>query len=51
MMSGVAQVIGMKPTLRSFFSSLPLSCAIASSAPNGKRLAIAADAVPPPRRG
>ena len=30
MMSGVAQVIGMKPTLRSLFSSLPLSSAIAS---------------------
>ena len=29
MMSGVAQVMGMKPTFRSFFSSDPFSCAMA----------------------
>ena len=45
MMSGVAQVMGMKPTLRSFFSSLPFSCAMASRAPRGKTLAMAAIAV------
>src|SRR5882672_1607485 len=48
MMSGVAQVIGMKPIFRSFFSSAPLSCAIASSAPKGTRPEIAASAVDEP---
>ncbi len=42
MMSGLAQVIGMKPIFRSFFSGGFLSCAIASSAPNGKSDATAA---------
>ena len=32
MMIGVAQVIGMKPTLRSVFSSLPAPCANTSVA-------------------
>src|SRR5258708_7881929 len=52
MMRGVAQVIGMKPTLRSFFSIFPLSCAIASSARNGKMLPMAAIAagIPTARR-
>ena len=45
MMSGDAQVIGIKPSLRSFFSSEPLSWAIASSAPSGNSDAIAARAV------
>ena len=47
MMRGDAQVIGMKPSLRSFFSSgpMPLSWAMASSAPSGKSEAIAARAV------
>ena len=31
LMIGVAQVIGMKPILRSFFSSAPFSCAMASN--------------------
>ena len=45
MMMGVAQVIGIKPTLRSFFSSEPFSCAIASSAPKGINEEMAAQAV------
>jgi hypothetical protein len=42
MIKGVAQVIGMKPIFRSFFSIAPLSCAIASSAPKGNIEATAA---------
>jgi hypothetical protein len=46
MISGVAQVIGMKPILSSRFSSEPgLSCAIACIAPIGRTEAIAARAV------
>ena len=48
MMSGVAQVIGMKPIFKSFFSSGALSCAIAVNAPNGNKLAIAPSAVEDP---
>src|SRR5207248_864154 len=47
MISGVAQVIGMKPIFRSGFSGLPFSCASASSVPNGNSddtTALAADA-------
>ena len=48
MMIGVAQVIGMKPTLRSFFSSGP-PCANASVAVfNGKNCDSAASAVAAP---
>ena len=45
MMSGVAQVMGMKPILRSFFSIGPLSCAMACRLATGSTLAIAAEAV------
>ena len=41
MMSGVAQVIGMKPIFKSFFSSGAFSCAIALSAASGNKLASA----------
>src|SRR5258706_154094 len=37
MISGLAQVMAIKPILRSFFSGVALSCAIASSAPKGKK--------------
>ena len=37
MISGVAQVIAMKPILRSFFSSGAFSCAIACKEPTGKK--------------
>ena len=47
-MIGVAQVIGMKPTLRSFFSSGP-PCAKASvAAPSGRNCEMAASAVEAP---
>ena len=45
MISGVAQVMAMKPIFRSFFSSGPGVAAIASSAPIGSSEAIAARAV------
>ena len=52
MISGVAQVIGMKPILRLVFSSspgfLPASCAIACMLATGSRLEMAAIAVPLP---
>ncbi len=53
MISGVAQVIAMKPIFRSRFSSgpppfAPPSCAIASSAPSGSSEVIAARAVVAP---
>ncbi len=51
MMIGVAQVIGMKPTLRSFFSGGPsLSWARALAAATGKTEASAAVAVEAPTR-
>ena len=48
MISGVAQVIGMKPIFSSFFSSAPLSCAMACRLATGSTLAMAAMAVPLP---
>jgi hypothetical protein len=48
MIRGLAQVIGMKPTLRSFFSGVPLVWAMASSAPKGTSEEIAAQAVEAP---
>ena len=52
MISGVAQVIGMKPIFRLVFSSepgfLPASCAMACMLATGSRLEIAAMAVPLP---
>ena len=49
MMMGVAQVIGMKPTLRSFFSGAPVPCANTSVAvASGKNCASAASAVEAP---
>ena len=49
MIRGLAQVIGMKPIFRSVFSRLPpFSWAIASSAPKGTRVEIAAQAVDAP---
>ena len=49
MMMGVAQVIGIKPTLRSFFSGAPAPCAKTSVAvANGKNCASAASAVEAP---
>ena len=49
MMIGVAQVIGMKPTLRSFFSGAPAPCANTSVAVlSGKNCASAASAVEAP---
>lgn len=47
-MIGVAQVIGRKPILRSFFSRGPFSCAMASSAPKGISEETAANAVEAP---
>ena len=47
MMIGVAQVIGMKPTLRSFFSGTAWAKASVAAA-SGKRLEIAARAVEAP---
>src|SRR6478735_11941524 len=61
MMMGVAQVIGIKPTLRSFFSGAPAPCAKTSVAvANGRRghdgfvtclLSIDGGALRPVRRG
>ena len=49
MMIGVAQVMGMKPTLRSFFSGAPAPCAKTSVAvASGKNCASAASAVEAP---
>ena len=48
MINGVAQVMAMKPILRSFFSSGAGVAAIASSAPIGSSDAIAARAVVAP---
>src|SRR5882672_8555389 len=49
MMIGVAQVIGMKPTLSLGFSIAPAPCAKASlAAPSGKNVESAAAAVPAP---
>src|SRR5712664_168946 len=48
MISGLAQVMAIKPILRSFFSGVPLSWAIASSAPNGKKEDTAAMAAEEP---
>ena len=48
MISGVAQLIGMKPIFRFFFSSGPFSSAIACSDCSGSTLAMAAIAVPMP---
>src|SRR6267154_1572769 len=48
MISGLAQVMAIKPILRSFFSGVALSCAIASSAPNGKKEDTAARAAEEP---
>src|SRR6266850_5723134 len=48
MISGLAQVMAMKPILRSFFSGVALSWAIASSAPNGKMEETAAIAAEEP---
>ena len=45
MISGVAQVMGMKPIFRSFFSGAPLSCAIACRLAMGSTLPMAAIAV------
>src|SRR5258706_2974537 len=48
MISGLAQVMAIKPILRSFFSGVALSCAIASSAPKGKKEDTAAIAAEEP---
>src|SRR5258706_31162 len=48
MISGLAQVMAIKPILRSFFSGVALSWAIASSAPNGKKEDTAARAAEEP---
>src|SRR5260221_5199609 len=48
MISGVEQVIGMKPILSSFFSSAFFSCAIAVNAASGRNSATAAGAVEAP---
>ena len=45
MISGVAQVMAMKPIFRSFFSGVPLSCAMACSEAMGSTEAMAARAV------
>ena len=47
-MSGVAQVIGIKPTLSSFFSKGAFSCAIACNAPIGNTVLSALSALPEP---
>ncbi len=48
-MIGVAQVMGMNPTLRSFFSGAPVPCANTSVAVfSGKNCDSAASAVAPP---
>ncbi len=48
MMIGVAQVIGMKPTLRSFFSGAPASANASVAVLSGKNCEIAASAVEAP---
>ena len=48
MMIGVAQVIGMKPTLRSFFSGAPAWAKASMAVPSGKNCEIAASAVEAP---
>jgi hypothetical protein len=48
MIKGLAQVMAMKPILRSFFSGVPRSWAMACKAPTGNKEAIAARAVPAP---
>ena len=48
MISGVAQVIGMKPIFKSFFSSAFLSWAMACRLARGSTLPMAAIAVPLP---
>ncbi len=48
MMIGVAQVIGMKPTLRSFFSSLAPCAKTSVAVLSGKNCEIAASAVEAP---
>ena len=50
MMIGVAQVIGMKPTLRSFFSGAPPWAKASRAAPSGRTEEIAAIAVAAPDR-
>jgi hypothetical protein len=52
MMIGVAQVIGMKPTLISLFSGAPAWAKASMAVPSGKNWEIAASAVdaPTPRR-
>ncbi len=48
MMIGVAQVIGMKPTLRSFFSGVPVSANTSVAVLIGKNCDNAASAVDAP---
>ncbi len=48
MMIGVAQVIGIKPTLRSFFSAVPASAKTSLAVRSGKNCEIAASAVDAP---
>ncbi len=48
MMMGVAQVIGMNPTLRSFFSGAAASANTAVAVSSGKRWESAASAVDAP---
>jgi hypothetical protein len=48
MMIGVAQVIGMKPTLRSVFSSAPGAAKTSVAVCSGKNCEIAASAVETP---
>ena len=48
MMIGVAQVIGMKPTLRSFFSGVPVSAKASVAVFSGKNCDSAASAVEAP---
>ena len=48
MMIGVAQVIGMKPTLRSFFSGTPPCAKTSVAVLSGKNCEIAASAVEAP---
>ena len=48
MMIGVAQVIGMKPTLRSFFSGAPASAKASAAVLSGKNCDTAASAVAAP---
>lgn len=48
MMIGVAQVIGMKPTLRSFFSIGPVAAKTSVAALSGKNCETAASAVEAP---